>query len=252
MGVFLDAYPYANGVNLSPELHRTPALLTPKSAPAATAAIGVSAAVVVVVFGLLAARTAPVTHFDLVVSQALNSLHTGPLGVLGSAAYVIFGPAPAIAVTLVIAAVMWVVSRNLRVSVTFGAVVAVTWLPSAVVKLIVDRPRPNPALLSHPFASQPVDASYPSGHAVFVTALVVALVLLTRGRAIRPLVTVLGGLLVALVVFLLVVDGVHYLTDVLASVLWSIGLAPLVLEVWNRVVLPRTYRRRPTVRKASE
>ena len=227
-------------------------MFAPKKAPAVVAAIGVLSVVIVVSFGLLVVRTAPVRHLDLVISQALNSLHTGMLGVVGSAAYVICGPVPAIAMTLVIAAVIWFVSRNLRLGVTFGAVVAVTWLPSAVVKLIVDRSRPNPALLSHPFVAQPSDASYPSGHVVFVTALVVALVLLVRGRTLRPLVTVLAALLVAAVAFLLVVDGVHYLSDVLASVLWSVGLAPLVLEVWNRLVLPRTYRNRPEAGKVAE
>ena len=221
------------------------AFLTPAKALSPVVWRGVIAALVVVLFGLLVARTAAMTSADLAVSKALNALHTGLVGTVSSAVYVLFGPTAAIVGTLVIAAVIWLVSRNLRLAVTFGAVVAVTWLTSALVKLLVDRPRPNPILLSHPFASQPVDASYPSGHAVFVTALVVTLILMTRGRPIRPIVTVAGGLLVAFVAFALVVDGVHYLSDVLASVVWSVGLAPLVLEVWNRVVLPRTYRRRP-------
>jgi membrane-associated phospholipid phosphatase len=42
----------------------------------------------------------------------------------------------------------------------------------------------------------------------------------------------------------LVIDGVHYSSDVAASALWSIGVAPMVLQAWNRLILPRTYRAR--------
>ncbi len=222
----------------------SPAFLTPGPRLAPSVVRGTAAVLLVVLFGLLVARSFGMTQTDLTISKALNGLHTGVLGAGTSAVYSVFGPAPAIVITAVVAAIIWLVSRSLRQGITFGIVVAVTWLPSALVKVIVDRTRPDAALLAHPFSPQPVDASYPSGHAVFITALVMALFLLARGRPIRLLVVVLGAVLVAVVALALVIDGVHYPSDVIASILWSIGLAPLVLEIWNRVVLPRTYRAR--------
>lgn len=223
---------------------RTPtAFLTPRKSATPAVVRGVLAVLIVIAFGLLVARTSYMTHSDLAVSTALNSVHTGLLGAVASGAYVVFGPVPAVVATMLIAAAIWLVSGNFRPAVTFGTVVAVTWLSSALVKVLVDRPRPDAALLPHPAAVPPIDASYPSGHAVFVTALVVTLVMLARDRPVQPLVMVLGGVLVALVGLALVIDGVHYISDVLASILWSVGLAPLVLDIWNRVVLPRTYGR---------
>lgn len=251
LGDFSEDPLKANGVNRAPELRPSFAFLTPRRSLAPSLATGVIAVFAVILFGLLVARTSSMTQADLVVSKALNSLHTGLLGSATSDAYVVFGPAPAIVGTIVIAAVILLVSRNVRLALTFGVVVAATWLPSALVKVLVHRTRPDVTLLPHPMATQPIDASYPSGHAVFVTALVVALVLLSRGHSVRPLLTVLGSVVVALVALALVIDGVHYLSDVLASIIWSLGLAPLVLELWNRLVLPRTYRR-SAERAASE
>ena len=219
------------------------AFLTPRSEPAATWVTGIGAVVIVVLFGLLAARNTAFSSAETQLSAAFNAAHVGALGSVTSAIYAIFSPVPAIVITLVIAAAVWLRSRDLRLAITFGVVIAVTWIPSAVVKALVHRPRPDAALLPHPFAVQPTDASYPSGHMVFITALVVTLILLTRGHRLRPLVVALGIVLALVVAFALVIDGVHFTTDVLASAVWSLGLAPLVLEVWNRVVVPRSYPR---------
>ncbi len=220
--------------------------LTPRDRARAVWISGVGAVVVVALFGLLVSRTSAMTAADLQVSKALNAGHTGALGALTSGIYTVFSPAPAIVITVLVVAVILLVSRKLGLAITVGAVIAVTWVPSAVVKVLVHRVRPDAALLPHPFSPQPSDASFPSGHMVFVTALVVTLILLTRGHRLRPLVVVLGIALVLIVAFALVIDGVHYPSDVLASILWSIGLAPLVLELWNRIVLRRVFSRRVT------
>jgi membrane-associated phospholipid phosphatase len=212
---------------------------------------GIAAAIIFVGFGLLVARTSGMTAADLSISTALNAVHTGTIGGITSGIYAIFGPAPAIVITIVAAAVIWMLTRNWRPAITFGVVVAVTWLPAALVKALVHRPRPEAALLAHPFSSQPTDASYPSGHIAFVTALVVALFMLTRGRRGQAVVGVLGGLVVAGVALALVIDGVHYPSDVLASIVWSLGLAPLVLELWNRLIIARIRRTRRTDRTDS-
>ncbi len=109
-------------------------------------------------------------------------------------------------------------------------------------KLIVHRPRPDAHALVHHLSPMPVDPSFPSGHMVFVSTLVVALVMLAGDSRWKSLIMVVGGLLMVFVAVVLVSDGVHYPSDVVASIVWSLGVAPLMLTLWNRYVLPRTYR----------
>ena len=191
--------------------------------------------VVLVVAGGIALHA---SAFDLPVDRALNGLHTGAVGALGDAVYKFVGPLYAILGTAVLTAVLLVVKRDLRLASTFAVTIAVTWLSSAVVKIAVARPRPGVALLPHPSPAQ-TDASYPSGHAVFAAALVVTAVLLTRSVALRRVWAIVGGIAVVGIGVLLVSDGVHFPTDILASWVWSLAVAPLVCAVWTWIVRPR-------------
>ncbi len=195
-----------------------------------TAGVGI---VVVLVVGLVI-RT---THFDFAVVQFLNGYHFGAVGSLTNAIYKIFAPAPAIIGTVVLTGIILALTRNLRVASTFAATIAATWLSLAVVKLIVHRLRPDSSLLPFPFNPAQIDASYPSGHAAFVTALVVTIVLgLAAGRR-RWLAGIIGGLLILGVGTALVIDGVHFPSDVIASIIWGIVVAPLARIIWVSVVL---------------
>jgi membrane-associated phospholipid phosphatase len=210
---------------------RTPALRPVSLRPRLIVAIiGV---VLVVAVGIALHASA----FDLPVDRALNGLHTGAFAALGDAVYKFVGPVYAIVGTAVLTAIILIVRRDLRLASTFAVTIAVTWLSSAVVKILVARPRPELALLPHPPAAQH-DASYPSGHAVFVAALVITAVLVTRS-ALRWLWAIAGGLAVIGVGVVLVSDGVHFPTDVLASWVWSLALAPLVCAAWTWLVRPR-------------
>ena len=217
--------------------------LTPNRRPAPLIVSAIVAVVIVIAFGAYVGLTRAMPSWDAAASHSLNLLHTGALGFLSTAFYSVFEPPFAIAITVILSALMWLITRNLTLGVTFGAVIAITWLPVVVIKLLVNRARPNPLTLAHPFVAQP-DASYPSGHAAFVTALVVVLILVARGRRFRGLVIVLGSLLVIALGVALLIDGVHYPTDVIASIVWSAGLAPLVLFLWTRFIVPLTRRSR--------
>lgn len=195
-----------------------------------TASIGV---VVVVVFGFVIRGTA----FDLAVVQFFNGFHDGMLAAVTDAIYKYVGPVPAIIGTVVLTLMILVVTRNLRIASTFAVVIAATWLSMAVVKLLVARARPDESLLSYPFNPAQVDASYPSGHVAFVTALVVTLFLAVSLGYRRWLVGILGGLVVAGVGLALVADGVHYPSDVIGSVVWAITVAPLVRMLWVSLVI---------------
>ncbi len=141
--------------------------------PLASVAIAVVAVVLITIVGFTLGTV------DLGLSKALNGLHTGALGAFTTAVYHVISPGPAIGITVVVVAVIWWRTRDLRPALAFGGTIAITWVPSAVVKEIVHRARPDVAVLPHPFPVQP-DPGYPSGHTVYITAFVIALVWLLR------------------------------------------------------------------------
>lgn len=215
--------------------------LTPSRRPAPLIVVAVVAVLIVCFFGAIVVPTAGLSSWDTAVSHSFNLLHTGAIGVLSTTLYFVFEPPFAVGTTVILCAVLFLATRNVRLAVSFGAVIAITWVPTVVVKVLVHRPRPNPLSLAHPFTVQP-DASYPSGHMAFVTALVVTLILLAGGRRSQWLVALLGSLLIVVLGTALLIDGVHFPTDVMASIVWSAGVAPCVLFLWTRVAIPLTHR----------
>jgi undecaprenyl-diphosphatase len=151
--------------------------------------------------------------------------------------YKYIGPVPAILGTAFLTLVILIVTRNLRIASTFAVVIATTWLSMALVKLLVHRARPDGSVLSYPYDPAQVDASYPSGHTAFITALVVTLFLAVSVGYRRWLVGILGGLIVVGVGVSLVTAGVHYPSDVLGSVVWAITVAPLARLAWVSLVI---------------
>lgn len=175
---------------------------------------------------------------DLGLSKALNALHTGALGAFTDGVYHVISPAPAIAITFVVVGVIWWRTRDLRPALAFGGTIAITWIPSAVVKEIVHRARPDVAVLPHPFPVQP-DPGYPSGHTVYITAFVIALIWLLRENRWHRVVLVAGVVAIVVVFFAVSIDAVHYPTDAAASILWSLAVAPGVRVVWVDWLMPR-------------
>ena len=206
--------------------HRAPLRI-----PATVAGI---ALVLVVGGGLLLRDSA----FDLPLVEALNTLHRGVFAAIGDGVYRGVGPVPAIAATVILTGVIFAVRRDLATASTFAVTVAVTWLPAALIKVFVGRPRPDADALMHAPATQP-DASYPSGHIVFATALVIAAVLVTRSVALRRVWILAGSAGTVLVAFCVVSDGLHFPTDAAASLIWAAGIAPFVGTFWRRIVVPR-------------
>lgn len=185
-------------------------------------------------------RASPV---DAAVSADLDALHVGALGAVCSVVYRVFEPGPAILLTIVVTAIVWARTRRLPVAVAFAGVVAVTWIPSAVLKIVVGRPRPDASVLPHPFVPAQPDASFPSGHVVFVTALLLAALMLVADPRRRLVAAVLGGVGVLAVATALCIDGVHWPADVVASVLWALAVAPAARLLWVDVILRPVLRR---------
>lgn len=176
---------------------------------------------------------------DAGLARALNSLHVGALGAVGSAVYTVFEPVPAVLLTVVLTGLVWARTRRLVTAAAFAGVVALTWIPSDLLKVVVGRPRPDGSVLPHPFVPVQPDASFPSGHTVFVVALVLAGLMLVPAGPRRRVLAVLGGVVVLVVATALAVDGVHWPTDVVASVVWALAVAPVARIVWVDLVLTR-------------
>lgn len=195
--------------------------------------------VLLVVVGFVL-RARPV---DAGLARALNSLHVGVLGAFGSAVYTVFEPVPAVLLTMVLTGLVWARTRRLVTAAAFAGVVALTWIPSDLLKVVVGRPRPDGSVLPHPFVPVQPDASFPSGHTVFVVALVLAGLMLVPAGPRRRVLAVLGGVVVLVVATALAVDGVHWPTDVVASVVWALAVAPVARIVWVDLVLTRVVQR---------
>ena len=174
---------------------------------------------------------------------ALNDTHTGLWGSIGTAIYRGIEPLPAVVITLVIAGIVWAGSRSLRTAILFGLTVAFTWLPVAAVKILVDRPRPDAALLAHPFSPLQTDGSFPSGHTAYIVALSIAFWFLLRDTRFAWAPIALGIVATAIIGFAVVSDGLHFPTDVLGSIIWALTTAAavrwLIVDVIAARVRPR-------------
>jgi membrane-associated phospholipid phosphatase len=217
-------------------------MLLPIEHPRLAIIVGAAALVLVVAFGFVVSKTHAMTRLDLGVDQSLSRSHVAPLLSVAHGIYTLFSPVEAIVITLVITAIIWIATRQWRVAGTFAIIVAASWVSSDIVKILVNRPRPLASALAHPFLPTPLDASYPSGHVVFVSSLAITFFFLVRQTAAQWLVILLGILAVLTIGWAVLYLGVHYPSDVIGSVIWSLAAVPLLLTLWNAVVVPRTYR----------
>ncbi|QKS17842.1 phosphatase PAP2 family protein [Curtobacterium sp. Csp2] len=207
-------------------------ILEPNPRPLTTVLVAVVDVLVLTVVGFFLGTV------DLGLAKAFNTVHVGALGAFTTAVYHVISPVPAIALTFVVAGIIWWRARDLRPALGFGMTIAITWLPSAVVKEIVHRARPDVALLPHPFPVQP-DPSYPSGHTVYITAFVIALVWVVRETRWHRLAQALGVVAIVVVFLSVSIDAVHFPTDAAASILWALAVAPAARVVWVDWITPR-------------
>lgn len=100
-----------------------------------------------------------------------------------------------------------------------------------LLKVFFDRPRPD---LFSPLITMPSDTSFPSAHAMQVTAFVVAW-LVWRGQLLQPLPLTLGVLLVTAVAVSRTYLQVHFLSDILVGIVIGAVWASLFyrLPVWR-------------------
>ncbi|KRC89753.1 hypothetical protein ASE25_09390 [Terrabacter sp. Root85] len=128
-------------------------------------------------------------------------------------------------------------TRDRFAAVTIGVLTVVGWLSVEIGKVLVHRPRP-PAAAVHALVAETAADSYPSGHTAFAAATVFAVVaaLVLTGRPTR-VAFVVGLPIVAVVALSRLYLGVHYLTDVVASVVFA-GASVLVVTALAAPALP--------------
>lgn len=196
--------------------------------------------------GLYAVSSPSLTSQELSVDQFVSAHHLAFFDVLAIAIAQALSPAGAIIIVAMVSAViLWRTRSALRAAV-FGWTVCVGWLTAGLLKALVSRPRPDPTALVDPLLPEVNNASFPSGHTAFATALVVGLVLFTlthcgpvRGRRPALLVAVGGTLFIVIVAVSRVYLGVHYPLDVTAGVLAGASGAVLAAGL-ARMSLPTT------------
>lgn len=203
---------------------RTDPLSAPPTRLRAAVVTALATVVALIVLGFVL-RAVPV---DLALSRAVHHLHGSGIAPIAEGFYRALKPLPAAGIMLVATVCVGFGTRRWRTALLFLGTVAVTWGSAEAAKLIVDRPRPGLAHAVAPVIGSVTDASFPSGHVAFTASFALALVVVlwaTRWR----LVAVAGGvLLVAAMSVSVVVIGVHYAGDVVASVIWVAGVFPAV------------------------
>lgn len=126
--------------------------------------------------------------------------------------------------------------RGLGVCVATG----LGWLTTLPIKAIVAEPRPTGLDLPHQIKIHAATLSFPSGHVVFATALVTALMLVSSRRLPRILIGIIGGIFVLIVAWARIYVGVHYPTDVVGGIMNGVAGVLLFAGLWNMIFCRRT------------
>lgn len=171
----------------------------------------------VVLWGL-AVYSANATNLDIWLNERHTPLWDG-IAVLISH---VFGPAMAVVVGIVFAAIVAWRTRSVAVGLGAGLAVGLAWASSYAVKMLVHRPRPDFSLIPHHIVAMETDPSFPSGHTTFITCLAVITVLLLWRNRWRTVAIVVGAVLVVIVAFSRMYVGVHDVNDVAAAAVYGV------------------------------
>ncbi|WP_353111448.1 phosphatase PAP2 family protein [Microbacterium sp.] len=159
---------------------------------------------------------------ELPVDLALNAQHTPLWDALADLVATAFGPASAVVIGVLFAAVVAFARRSAAAGLAAGLAVGLSWAGTGVLKLIVARPRPGWSAAVHRVGAPETDPSFPSGHVAFVASLAVAAVLLTWRTRARWWTLIAGAVLTIGVGLSRMYTVVHYPSDVVAAMLCGV------------------------------
>lgn len=198
---------------------------------------GVVGIALIVAIGALMTHSVGWTAAEMSVLEGFSRIHTGILDAVSLGIDFLFSPRIAAVLLAGVAVLILLFTRRWRAAVEFVVLVAGSWLGTEVIKYIVQRPRPDSSLLAHPLISE-TSWSFPSGHTAFAASLALGFIVLARGRSWRLLIVVAGILLAVAVALSRVYLGVHYVSDVTASLLYSAIAVSILAALWNRYIQP--------------
>ena len=205
---------------------------------AVTATIASFTILLVIGVGLMARDSASWTAGEMNLLRQINLAHVPAGDWIALTINGVFSPLPAALIALAIGAVILLKTRHPQTAVRFISLVAVPWLGTEVIKLVVHRERPDIPSLAHPLVLEPGGLSFPSGHTAFVASLLLALVVLARGRRGWPALVVVSAIGIVATAASRVYLGVHYPTDVIASIVYTVAAVALVNTLFERFVVP--------------
>lgn len=191
-------------------------------------------AAIVLAVGFSAKYVPGYTPTELAVDQDISAHHDRFLNTVALALNTIFGPLGG-TVLLAVACLYLLLLRRAPVNaVAFGAVSAVGWFSCQIFKVIVGRHRPDQASLANPLAPESASDSFPSGHVCLAVALAFALYFLARRTRWQKPTLGFGIVMVLVVALSRLYIGVHYPTDVAASVISASAAIVFFTGLWNR------------------
>lgn len=197
----------------------------------------------VILSGLVLKTSMGWTSMEMDVLRQVNMVHTPQLDWLALCLNWLFGPAVATVLVLLGTGSVLLTTRRPRIAIKFLVIVLIPTLGTEVIKLLVQRARPDIPSLPHILVLEPGGLSFPSGHTSFVACFVLAFIVVTAGRWWRPWLIGTGVVLVLLTAASRVYLGVHYPSDVAASIVYSIAAVTLANASWLLVVSHWTERR---------
>lgn len=194
--------------------------------------VGVLVIAIVTVVGLIAKASGFFTSFEMLIVKSLNKIDKHPVTTFSLLVEHAAGPTGAILTTVIIGILIVFIRHNIIDGGMVVVLTGATWATSWFVKEIVGRPRPDAKSLIDLGAKAQSSGSFPSGHVVYVVALLLAIGVLfrlfTNHRWYLLVVFVVAGV----VGFTRVYLGVHYPLDVLCSIAYAAG----GLAVYNAIL----------------
>lgn len=182
--------------------------------------------------GILIASSSSLTAAETNVVIAVNGFHTNAFDAIAQVINTGFGPRFAVIVAMIGIVAAGLLGRSWLVALRMGLLILVPWGVADVVKVIVQRPRPDMSLLSHTILVEPTSFSYPSGHTAFAAALGMSIVMMLASWRHRAVVLALAIVVAVATAWSRIYLGAHYPSDVLASLLlvpvWSLCLSALL------------------------
>lgn len=194
----------------------------------------VALSVAVLALGFFAVGTPRFTADEFSVDQELSKNHDVILTSVAMVIDRVFSPVGGLVLIALVCLFVCIVRRSPINAVAFGGVAMSGWISSQFFKVIVERQRPNPALLFDPLAPETGSNSFPSGHVALAVGLAWAFWFLLRHTPWAKLAALLGVLVPVLVAASRLYVGVHYPSDVAASFLAASAAVILFAGLWNR------------------